>query len=155
MVNRSKQKGTSWESAIVDYLRAYGWPHVERRTLNGALDRGDIAGIPGVVIEAKSVKTITLATFVDEAEKEGANDKADVAVAWIKRRGRSTADYGYVVMQGNQFAWLLKEAGYHPDSGDAEPPSGTVEKLDMPLPPENYEGCTCPGRCNIHDGDHR
>jgi hypothetical protein len=118
MVNRSKAKGTSWESAIVTYLQAYGWPHVERRTLNGANDRGDIAGIPGVVIEAKSVKSITLGAFLDEAEKERKNDKADIGVAWIKRRGRTTADHGYVVMDGNQFAWLLKQAGYHPESAE-------------------------------------
>ncbi len=116
MVNRSKAKGTSWESAIVDYLRTAGWPHVERRTLNGAADRGDIAGIPGVVIEAKSVKTITLGAFVDEAGKERANDQADIGVAWIKRRGKTSAEHGYVVMDGAQFAWLLKQAGYHPES---------------------------------------
>jgi hypothetical protein len=34
---------------------------------------------------------------------------------------------------------------------DLPPAGGTDEKLDMPLPPENYEGCTCPGRCNIHE----
>lgn len=116
MVNRSKAKGTSWESAIVDFLRSYGWPHVERRTLNGAADRGDIAGIPGVVIEAKSVKTITLGAFVDEAGKERANDRADLGVAWIKRRGKTSAEHGYVVMDGAQFAWLLRQAGYHPES---------------------------------------
>lgn len=22
---------------------------------------------------------------------------------------------------------------------------------DLPLPPEDYDGCTCPGRCNIHE----
>ena len=116
MVNRSKAKGTLWESAIVTFLNAYGWPHVERRTLNGANDRGDIAGIPGVVIEAKSVKSITLGAFIDEAEKERKNDKADIGVAWIKRRGRTTADYGYVAMDGATFVYLLKRAGYHQDS---------------------------------------
>lgn len=119
MVNRSKQKGTSWESEIVTFLNAQGWPHVERRTLNGSADRGDITGIPGVVIEAKSVKTITLGAFVDEAAKERANDRADLGVAWIKRRGKSSAEHGYVVMDGAQFAWLLKEAGYGPNRGAA------------------------------------
>lgn len=118
MVNRSKQKGTAWESEIVAYLNTCGWPHVERRTLNGAADRGDIAGIPGIVIEAKSVKTITLGAFVDEAAKERANAGADLGVAWIKRRGKSSAEHGYVVMDGAQFAWLLKEAGYHPESAE-------------------------------------
>lgn len=116
MTNLSKAKGTSWESAIVAFLNDQGWPHVERRTLNGATDRGDIAGIPGVVIEAKSVKTITLGAFVDEAAKERANDGADLGVAWIKRRGKTSAEHGYVVMDGAQFAWLLKEAGYGPES---------------------------------------
>ena len=116
MVNRSKAKGTAWESEIVTFLIGQGWPHVERRTLNGATDRGDIAGIPGVVIEAKSVKTITLGAFVDEATQERANDRADLGVAWIKRRGKTSAEHGYVVMDGAQFARLLKEAGYHPES---------------------------------------
>lgn len=22
---------------------------------------------------------------------------------------------------------------------------------DLPLPPEHYDGCTCPARCNIHE----
>lgn len=115
MVNRSKAKGTNWESAIVAYLRDEGWTHVERRTLSGATDRGDIAGIPNVVIEAKSVKTITLSQFLDEALKERANDNADLGVAWIKRRGHTSPARGYVVLDGEQFAWLLKEAGYGPN----------------------------------------
>ena len=119
MTNRSKAKGTSWESEIVAFLRSAGWPHVERRTLNGATDRGDIAGIPGIVIEAKSVKTITLGAYVVEAAKERANDRADLGVAWIKRRGKASAGHGYVVMDGAQFAWLLKEAGYGPNRGTA------------------------------------
>ena len=116
MVNRSKAKGTAAESAIATYLVGQGWPHVERRTLNGSADRGDITGIPGVMIEAKSVKTITLGAFVDEAAKEKANDKADVGVVWLKRRGKGSPADWYVVMTGAEFVWLLKEAGYHPES---------------------------------------
>lgn len=114
MVNRSKQKGTQWESAICTYLNGEGWLYVERRTLSGATDKGDIAGIPGIVIEAKSCKSITLASFLDEAKKERDNDNADLGVAWIKRHGKSSPADGYVVLDGAQFAWLLKEAGYGP-----------------------------------------
>lgn len=114
MVNRSKAKGTSWESAISAWLRDQGWLYVERRPLSGASDRGDIAGIPGVVIEAKSVKSITLASFLDEAKKERDNDHASLGVAWVKRAGKSSPADGYVVMDGQQFAWLLKEAGFGP-----------------------------------------
>jgi hypothetical protein len=122
MVNRSKAKGTSWESAIVAYLTELGWPHIERRTLAGSNDRGDIAGIPGIVIEAKSVKSITLGAFVDEAKREASNDTAvakrkdnSLGVAWIKRRGHTSPAKGYVVMDGDTFACLLDEAGYGPN----------------------------------------
>jgi hypothetical protein len=113
-MSASKAKGTAWESAIVAYLKDSGWVHVERRTLNGNKDRGDIAGIPGIVIEAKSVKTITLGSFVDEANVEAANDDAAAGVAWIKRRGKTSAGHGYVVMDGGTFTQLLKAAGYGP-----------------------------------------
>lgn len=110
-MNASKAKGTRWESAIVEFLAGF-WPHVERRSLNGAKDKGDIAGIPGVVIEAKNSNRTELASWVDEAEAEGANAAADVRVVWMHRRGKSSAEHGYVVMTGGQFAYLLKEAGY-------------------------------------------
>ena len=111
-MSKSRRLGTLWEVAIVAGLRTRGWPHVERRALAGKNDRGDIAGIPGVVIEAKNHKTITLAAWMDELAAEKANDNADVAALWIKRRGKSRAIEGYVVLDGDSFIHLLKEAGY-------------------------------------------
>lgn len=110
-MNASRQKGTRWETAIVDFLRMW-WPHVERRTLSGVKDRGDIAGIPGVVIEAKNSNRTELAAWIAEAEAEGDNASATVRVVWMHRRGKSAAGDGYVVMTGGQFAYLLKQAGY-------------------------------------------
>lgn len=49
-MSKSKAKGTAAESAVVKYLREQGWPSAERRALNGASDRGDIAGVVGTVI---------------------------------------------------------------------------------------------------------
>jgi hypothetical protein len=110
-MSRSKAKGTRWETAIVEYLREVA-PHVERRALNGAHDKGDITGIPGVVIEAKNQERHSLAEWVDEAVAEGDNANADVAVAWIHRRGKASPADGYVVMTGTQFVSLLLDAGY-------------------------------------------
>lgn len=112
MVNRSKIKGTAWESQIVDYLRTRGWPHVERRALAGNADRGDLAGLPGVVIEAKSCARLELAAWLDEAEVEKRNDKADVGLVWFKRKGRTSPGAGYVLMSGEQLVSLLHAAGY-------------------------------------------
>ena len=108
----AKKAGTSWETAIVNFLVDRGWVHAERRRLAGAADKGDIAGIPGVVIEAKNTNRLDLAGAVDEAIAEAENARAAHGVAWIKRKGRSGADHGYVVMDGATFANLLKEAGY-------------------------------------------
>ena len=111
-MSASKRKGTSWESQIVDYLRGQGAPHAERRALGGAKDRGDIAGVPGVVIEAKAAAKIELGVWLAEAEAERVNDGADLAVVWHKRRGKASPADGYVSMDGATLVRLLRAAGY-------------------------------------------
>lgn len=108
-MSASKRKGTAWETAVVDYLRQAGHPHVERRALAGASDRGDIAGIPGVVIECKNAKAVTLAKWTDELTREKANDHATHAVLVVKRRGRPVAD-AYAVMPFSAWLALHEEA---------------------------------------------
>ena len=112
MTNRSRDKGTAWESSIVNYLQQAGWPHAERRARNGAHDRGDITGIPGVVVEAKNEKRVALAEYITETETEKTNANAALGICWIKRRGKSSAGDGYVLMSGSQLVELLKAAGY-------------------------------------------
>lgn len=113
----ARKAGTSWESEIVRALIAAGWPHAERRRLAGKRDRGDIAGVAGIVIEAKNTNRLELAAAVDEARQEALNDRTGVlgishGVAWIKRKGKTSAEDGYVVMDGRTFMALLKEASY-------------------------------------------
>jgi hypothetical protein len=108
----SKRKGTGWETAIVRHLQTNGVPHAERRALGGTKDRGDIAGIPGVVIEAKSAARHELAAWLDEAELERVNDQAAVGLVWIKRRGRTSPADGFVIMSGGTLLHLLAAAGY-------------------------------------------
>lgn len=119
-MSASKKKGTAAESAIVTYLRSIGFIHAERRALNGNLDRGDITGIPGVVIEAKNCARQELAAWVAEAEAERANDRADVAAVWHKRRGKGSPADWFVTMTGAQFAALLLEREGLPAAGDGE-----------------------------------
>lgn len=111
-MNRSKQKGTAWESKVVGYLRECGWPFAERRALAGSLDKGDLTGIPGLCCEMKSAARIDLSGWLDEAEVERDNAGARIGVAWIKRRGHTSAGKGYVVMSGETFVQLLVEGGY-------------------------------------------
>lgn len=122
-MSASKRKGTAAETAIVNYLRAMGFIHAERRALNGTQDRGDIAGIPAVVIEAKNCARQELAAWVGEAELERDNDRASLGVVWHKRRGKSDPGEWFVTMSGQQFATLLRELQGMPalevESGEA------------------------------------
>ncbi|MFD7990760.1 PDDEXK family nuclease [Streptomyces mexicanus] len=110
MTNRNKTKGSAWERAIVEALRAAGWPYAERRLAGSTKDRGDIAGLPGIVIEAKNTASRNLAQWIDETEAERVNAGAWLGVVWHKRTGRASAADGYVTMTGAQFLALLGEA---------------------------------------------
>jgi hypothetical protein len=107
-VTRSKALGTQWETAIVRCLNEHGWPRVERRTLAGANDKGDIAGLP-VVVEAKNAARLDLAGWVREANIEARNAGVRVGVVWAKRRGKASPLDGYVVMDGRTFMRVLDE----------------------------------------------
>lgn len=109
-MNAAKRKGTAWETALVDYLRAHGYPHVERRAQSGTNDRGDIAGIPGVVLEAKACKTLELAEWMKELAVEIRNADADTGAVIVKRRQAPAGD-AYAVLPLWRFVQLLKEAG--------------------------------------------
>jgi hypothetical protein len=108
----SKKRGTSWESAVVQYLQQAGWPHAERRVLHGALDRGDVLGLPGVVIECKSASRIQLSEWLKEAQAETANAGAEIGFVWAKRVGKSSPGSGFVIMDGETAMRLLKLAGW-------------------------------------------
>jgi hypothetical protein len=109
MTNRSKAKGTSWESAIVAFFKDCGWRYADRLTLSGSKDRGDVTlgnGFP-VVIEAKCEKAITLAAYMAEVEAEKLNAGALVGMAWVKRPRKAGAADAYVVMSGTDAERLL------------------------------------------------
>lgn len=112
MSTASKRKGSSFERSIVDYLKKEGWKHAERRLAGDTKDRGDIAGVPGFVWEAKNEKRIDLAGYVKELEIEVANDKADCGAVVVKRRGTTNVGDCYAVMPVHMLVTLLKQAGY-------------------------------------------
>lgn len=119
-MSRSKAKGTAAETAVVRFLQAAGFAQAERRTLGGTQDRGDIAGIPGVVIEVKNCARQELPAWVAEAELERDNDRASLGVVWHKRRGTTDPGRWFVTMSGDQFAALLREQqGLVADGGAA------------------------------------
>lgn len=111
-MNKSKIKGTKAETAVVNWLISKGRKHVERRALLGGNDRGDIAGIPGVVIEVKNVKTMALPQWLRELEAEMKNDKADTGVVIHKKMGTQDVGQWFATMPVEVWFKLLEEAGY-------------------------------------------
>jgi len=113
-VSKSKQKGTDFESQAVEYIsRRLGDDRIERRTLSGVNDRGDIAGVyirgKRCVVECKNCKRMELSSWLDEAEAERGNDDADFKAVLHKRRGAGVKNFGknYVSMELDDFLALI------------------------------------------------
>lgn len=107
MSNPSKAKGTSLETALVNWLHSRG--HLARRVaLAGNMDQGDVRveNWP-IVLECKNVKAITLSTFVDEANREAANAALPYGVAIVKRRGTTDVGRYYAVMDVDTLERML------------------------------------------------
>jgi hypothetical protein len=88
----AKQAGTRFETAVASALAtALDDDRIERRSRNGAKDRGDIAGVrihgQRVVIECKDTCTLRLPEWTAEAQIEAGNDDAMVGLVVHKRRG--------------------------------------------------------------------
>ena len=111
-MSKQKQKGTAAETAVVNWLKTKGRKHVERRSLNGTNDRGDIAGIPGVVLEVKNHQRMALSEWLEEMLVEVKNDNADTGVVIHKRRGTTNVGNWYATMTVEQWHELISEAGY-------------------------------------------
>jgi hypothetical protein len=101
--------GTKGEVAIVSALRPY-YPMAERRAKEGYRDRGDIGGVaPHVVIEAKHCpKSYRISEWLKEADREGINDRADLACVWFKLKGTADPLDWPVMMRGRFFIPLLQ-----------------------------------------------
>jgi len=96
-VSTARRTGTAYETAVVEYLTAHGFPHAERRAMNGNADRGDVAGVAGWAVECKAVRALDLAGWASEATREAANARSPWWAVIVKRRGRSVAE-SYVVV---------------------------------------------------------
>jgi Holliday junction resolvase len=97
MTNPSGRKGAAWEMEVVRFLRDNGFPEAERRVKNGRFDRGDVTGVPGIVIECKAERVIDLPGYLRETEAERVHADAAFGFTFVKNRRHSTAD-GYAVL---------------------------------------------------------
>jgi len=69
-LQNNKAKGAKYERQVCDMLTAELGVPVERRRLEGQLDRGDVAGIPGLIIECKNERKWGVWQWLREAKAE-------------------------------------------------------------------------------------
>ena len=119
-MNRSKDKGTSFESQVVEYMRnRLQDERIERRTLSGKNDRGDVSGIyirgKACVLECKNHRKMELSTWMDEAEEERGNADAEYAFVIHKRRGCGEKRMGetYVTTDLETLCALIAGSRWH------------------------------------------
>lgn len=109
----SHAKGTKAESDVVTYLKEF-WPYAERRALQGTRDRGDIAGVPGVVWEVKAGSRLEIPRWLAETDVEVVNDGADFGILVVKPKGVGSTRTGdwWAITTVSHAARLLKLAGF-------------------------------------------
>lgn len=106
-----KQKGRTFENDVAEFLNEGGiFKNVERRRLQGVLDKGDLTNTEPFVVECKNTKKINLAEAVDEAEREAVNANQPYGVAVIKRPRKNVAQ-SYAVLSLATFVRLLGDLG--------------------------------------------
>jgi hypothetical protein len=100
------RKGNAWRHLVAVWLQDLGFTIHKR----GIGDPGDdiTAHLPGMTlsVEAKDHKAITLAAFVDQAEKQAPPDQ--IPICFIHRPGRAGVDNCYVVLTGRAFRKLIQ-----------------------------------------------
>jgi len=113
VTSANARKGRRAEIAVAEYLVTAGWPCAEPSRRSGWLDdRGDIDGIPGVVIEVKDQQRHDLSGWLRELADEIDNAKAETGVLVVKRKGTTDAGQWYAVMPLYDWAAMAKAAGW-------------------------------------------
>ncbi len=87
MTNPNKQKGDRAERELVAWLSRNGYRDAHRSRAGWSDDVGDILGIPGLVVEVKSAKTLRLGPWLDELDVEKANAGVRDGVLIVRRPG--------------------------------------------------------------------
>ena len=89
MTNKSKSKGTAFETQCARWLTERLGYHVERRALHGNRDVGDLAWLIGKgdargIVECKAVKAVTTANVAEwRRQTEAERDNSGARFAWL------------------------------------------------------------------------
>lgn len=123
VANRAKSKGTSFETLIVNYLRAHGFNRVYRPATKGGYDTGDINGLyrrdahRQAILQAKNQKAFKFSEWLNETvaqskQAEVGGDALPVLIVKRPRIGEANLGETFCVLRLDDLIGLLGEAGY-------------------------------------------
>jgi len=117
--NKHKAKGTSFETAIVGYLKEKDFPNARRTALAGENDSGDIHGVKHpdateVAIQCKNQKSFKLSEWLNDTVTQASKLPKGLPLLVVKRPGKGAAALGesYAVMRLEDMVTLLKSAKF-------------------------------------------
>ncbi len=110
MANPPRQKGTRWESELLERLRSLFGDQVERAPLKGTQDMGDFQNVP-FLIEAKSTQRPLLQQWARTCEKKAGKAWA---IMWHGDRRVKSGTGPYVIMPLELFETLVECGNWDP-----------------------------------------
>jgi Holliday junction resolvase len=127
MGNKNKAKGTSFETAIREYLNNNGFAKAHRTALEGGQDKGDIHGVEQTIhslggvtivrkacIQCKNQKTFKLSEWLNDTVEQATRLDDALPILVVKRPGKGDKALGdsYAVMRLSDIIAILKDAGF-------------------------------------------
>lgn len=109
MANAAKAKGSAFERAVTEYLRARG-KRAQRIPAGAADDQADIFVFDPTwpAIQVKNHAKFDLAGWVRDAEQQAENAGRTAGIVWAKKRGTTDPGKCYVIMSGEAFMTLME-----------------------------------------------
>lgn len=112
MANPNGRKGTQWERDNCTFLSRF-WPDIDRKSKEGAKDKGDLDHPRGWAVELKNCSPITIPQYLREAESEAENKSVRLFIALVKnRRGKSESgrvEDGYAITRTRIWAEVARQ----------------------------------------------
>jgi hypothetical protein len=104
----SKSKGYRGEAEFVEDAQAHGYKAQRNGNIHGQADQGDIAGVPGWVVQVKNVAVAQIPAFLKAAKEQAANAGVRFYCVALKLRGKHMRD-GAILMPVAQWWDIVKE----------------------------------------------